>query len=116
MRGLSGTTVNVVRAQAFNQMLSIPAAHSSGASITCDNRLPCRDLPLSYTANCQWVEFVTATPHNLKSCLQIGQNSGTLPTMTCTDGTVLNWWPGSDICFVWPTGQYTFADRFWSPG
>ena len=37
--GISGTTVNVVRASAFNQVLSTPASHSSGASITCYNRL-----------------------------------------------------------------------------
>ena len=114
--GYSGTTVNVVRAQVWNQTPSVAAAHSSGATITCGNRLAMSGLPLSYTPNCQWVEMVTSTPHNLKSCLQIGQNSGTIPTMTCTDGTVLNSWPGSDICFVWPTGQYTFLIDFGAQG
>ena len=110
--GFNGTTVNVVRAQTWNQTPSVPAAHSSGATITCGNRLAISGLPWPSSNNSQWVEFVTATPHNLKSCLQIGQNSGTLPTMTCTDGTVLSSWPGSDNCFAWPTGQYTFAENF----
>ena len=57
--GISGTTVNVVRASAFNQVLSTPAAHSSGASITCYNRLPFTGgLPLP-APNAQWVEFVS---------------------------------------------------------
>ena len=111
--GFSGTTVNVVRAQTWNQTPSVPAAHSSGATITCGNRLAISGLPLPGNPNTQWVEFVTATPHNLKACLQIFQNNGTLPTMTCTDGTVLyTAWPGSDSCFVWPTGQYTFVMNF----
>ena len=106
--GISGTTVRVVRAQAFNQVLSTPAAHSSGASITCYNRFKV-NWPTGLPAASPWAEFVCATPHNLKAGLQIGQASGSLPTITCTDGTVLNGWPGSDGCFVWPTGQYTFA-------
>ena len=106
--GISGTTVNVVRASAFNQVLSTPAAHSSGASITCYNRLAIPGLPLP-SQNGQWVEMVCATPHYLKAGLLMGQNSGTLPTMTCTDGSTFGGWPGSDGCLVWPTGPLTFA-------
>ena len=109
--GISGTTVNVVRASAFNQVLSTPAAHSSGVSITCYNRWPIVGIPLP-SPNSQWVEFVSSTPHNFKSGQLMGQNSGTLPTMTCTDGSTLASWPGSDNCQVWPTGQYTLVMRF----
>ena len=108
--GISGTTVTVVRASAFNQVLSTPAAHSSGASITCYNRWPISGL--SSLGPAQWVEFVSATPHNFKASQLFGQNSGTLPTMTCTDGSTCASWPGSDNCQVWPTGQYTFVMRF----
>ena len=109
--GISGTTVNVVRASAFNQVLSTPATHSSGASITLYNRWPIVGIPLS-SSNSQWVEFVTATPHNFKAGQLFGQASGTLPTMTCTDGSTLAGWPGRDSCLVWPTGQLTFALMF----
>ena len=110
--GTSGTTVNVVRASAFNQVLSTPAAHSSGASITCYNRYTLSGLPIPQP-NSQWVEFVAATPHGFKAG-QLMSNNGSIPTMTCTDGTVIpsGSWPGSDGRGVWPTGPLTFAMMF----
>jgi len=109
--GISGTTVNVVRASAFNQALSTPAAHSSGASITCYNRLTLSGLPVPQP-NSQWVEFVSAAPHNFKAGQLMGQNGNNLPTITCTDGSTLASWPGTYGCLVWPTGQLTFAMMF----
>lgn len=85
---------------------------SSGASISCYNRWPIPGgIPLS-APNSQWIEFVSATPHNFKASQLFGQNSGTLPTMTCTDGSTVGGWPGSDGCQVWPTGPYTFLMKF----
>ena len=111
--GSSGTTVNVVRASAFNQVLSTLAVHSSGASITCYNRYTLSGLPLSQP-NSQWVEFVSAAPHGFKAGQLFEYVNGSVPTMTCTDGTVIpsGNWPGSDGAAVWPTGPLTFAMIF----
>ena len=47
--GSSGTTFNVMRAQVFNQTPSTPAAHATGANITCYNRWPITGIPLQRT-------------------------------------------------------------------
>ena len=106
--GSTGTTVNVVRAQMYNQTPSTPAAHSSGVSITCYNRWPLDGLPTN-VGNVQWIEFLTESPHNFKACQTFGIN-GSLPTMTCTDGSIANGLNlGAVSSTVWPTGPLSFA-------
>ena len=103
--GISGTTVNVVRASAFNQVLSTSASHNSGATITCYNRLNISGTYPTTGPNRQWVEFVSATPHNFKAGQLYGSGDGTLPTMTCTDGSTLGSWPrlGFVFCLAYRT-------------
>ena len=104
--GISGTTVNVVRASAFNQVLSTPAAHSSGASITCYNRWPFSG-----------VLFLLPIPNGSSSCRRLRTISKLVSFLvrmaTVANDDVHRWidtcrLARNDDCQVWPTGQYTF--------